>query len=205
MSGGGEPTMDIDRVNDALSKVKPPKSVYDPELPSFMQGGINSEEESRALNTHYRNETLKAAQKLQGPTPQEQMQEAMRLIVREGATGRIPDPDYDIMPRSADAYSKIDINALAIQRARDYADDLEQELKAKGQDAYSKAERERIIANRQEEELKRLSEIKVTDEERAKARDERRMRLLLGKDKLRAGSSLLSDEKTGSGSTLLTG
>ncbi|KAF0235068.1 MAG: hypothetical protein FD177_227 [Desulfovibrionaceae bacterium] len=204
MSGGGEPTYSVDDMNAAIGKIKPPKSVYDPELPSFMQGGINSEEESRALDTHYRNESFKAAQNLQGPTPQEQTQEAMRLIVRESAADRIPDPVYDLTPRDAASYDKMDFAALAAQRARDYADDMAASMQAKGEEM-AKAERDKLIASREAEELKRLKESKATAEEMTKARDERRTRLLMGKQKLKAGSSLLSDEETGSGSTLLTG
>jgi len=195
--------LDIDQVADVTSRIKPP--AWATPLPSGLVDFSLDEEKSRELDRHYARESAIAVQKLMGPTPQEQTQEAMRLIVRESGAGRIPDPDYDLMPRAAESYQGVDYKALALQRARDYADDLEQDLKAKGQDAYSKAERERIIANRQEEELKRLSESKATDEDRARARDERRMRLLLGQVKLKAGSSLLSDEKTSSGPTLLTG
>jgi hypothetical protein len=202
MSGGGEPTYSIEDLDKTMTRIKPP-AWAEPAVPGIVDVSLD-EEKSNALDGYYRRETMRAAQALQGPTPQEQTVEAMRLITRESAAGRIPDPDYDIVPRASDAYKGIDSNALALQRARDYADDLEQELKARGEE-HSKVERERIIANRQAEELKRLSEIKATDEERTRARDDRRMRLLLGKSKLKAGSSLLSDEQTSSGSTLLTG
>ena len=187
MSGGGEPTYSIDQLNQAITTITPPSREDNPWLYEDDAFG------DRRLNAWYNNEIQKKAREMQGPTPQEQQAQAIRLIMRENAPGRIPDPDYDITARNPGDYAQIDLPALALQRARDYADDLEESLKAQGK-KYSTAERERIVANRQATELNKLNANGLPDGQRAKIRDDRRLRLILGQTKFKPGTSLLDED-----------